>query len=229
MRPLLARASADGLADLPRVFGNDPTRNIRDASDSLSHDKLLAATMFAVVRNGISQGDLSHLESLVRPCASSSNAYSRNIADVSHMLSNGFVKQIEQHLRSRMAEQQIKLPKSKSLHASGAQIINAAPHGKASQYWHRDACYEAYTAIIPFCDLSKANGCTQILPNSTRGPIGKRRRKQQDAVLAECQPGDVVVFDSRLIHRGLRNTTSRDRLVLALEFADEAHAFKITG
>ena len=117
---------------------------------------------------------------------------------------------------------------TKHLRASGAQVINAPPYGKASQYWHRDAKYDACTVIIPFCDVSEANGCTQIVPKSTFGAIDKYRNKQKRAVSTACRRGDVIIFDSRLIHRGLKNSSAQNRLVLALEFSDEPHAFTIT-
>ena len=184
--------------------------------------------MFAIVKNGISYDNLSHLERIVKPVLCSSNAYTRNIADVSHLIPDYLVKQIDQHMRCRMAEQEIHIPEKGCLYASGAQLINAPPYAKASQYWHRDTVYEAYTVIIPFCDLNEENGCTQILPDSTFGPIRRYRKKQENAVLGHCKRGSVIVFDSRLIHRGLKNKTSHDRLVLALEFCEDPHMFTIT-
>jgi ectoine hydroxylase-related dioxygenase (phytanoyl-CoA dioxygenase family) len=94
--------------------------------------------------------------------------------------------------------------------------------------WHQDYFYvkgnvDVVTAWIPMQDTSYVNGCLSVMPGSHKlGPVehdvtvlGKRHfpsaHLNREIRLAEMKKGDVLFFDSRLLHTGNINLSSSVR------------------
>jgi len=89
------------------------------------------------------------------------------------------------------------------------QILDTLPNSPTPQNFHADNTSVGVTILIPFSKggVSVAQGPTELLVGSLRTPVR--------AVLL---PGDALLFDSRLWHRGLGNETPRTRRVLVVRF-----------
>lgn len=61
-----------------------------------------------------------------------------------------------------------------------------------------------FTVFIPLTKCTKENGATEMLLGSHVGDSGK-------VAVAECEPGDVIIMNGKLIHRGMPNTTNENR------------------
>lgn len=137
----------------------------------------------------------------------------RNIHDVSEYICPNIIQRLEKKLHKRYPKEL----EGMHINLESALIINAGPNGTVSQYWHRDTEHPAFTVIIPFVDIHKENGCIQIIPESMHTEPRNWQRNLKNSVFTECRKGDIILFDSRLLHRGLKNTTNEDRPVLALD------------
>jgi ectoine hydroxylase-related dioxygenase (phytanoyl-CoA dioxygenase family) len=118
------------------------------------------------------------------------------------------------------------------LSADFAHFAGALPtHSKSAPGpWHRDT-YSLFeddalqaqlppfylTMLVPLVPIREGNGPTEIL-------IGSHRMTHDDAVercerrLMTADPGDVVLFDGRCVHRGQANASSAERPLLYCVF-----------
>lgn len=73
---------------------------------------------------------------------------------------------------------------------------------------------------IPLVNLSKQNGCTQILEGSHKsGKAVKANQKKRGFKDVIINKGDVAVWDGRIWHATRKNITKNDRWVIILTFA----------
>lgn len=93
----------------------------------------------------------------------------------------------------------------------GIMIANAPTKVRDHQKWHRDTDYKSFTVCIPLLQINETNGCTQILPNTIQAPPKSWRKYFSSAINLECEKGDIVIFDGRMLHRGLKNQSAYDR------------------
>ena len=98
----------------------------------------------------------------------------------------------------------------------GAVSLITAASQCVDQSWHRDTKFKTYAVCIPLVDVGAENGCTEILMKSTRTPASNWRRHWKDRRSVLCRAGDVYVFDSRLLHRGIANRTDTNRPMLCI-------------
>lgn len=122
-----------------------------------------------------------------------------------------------------------------------SQFIFKNP-GAWGQPWHQDSYYFAFEPARPVVGVSLAvtpstpdNGCLHVLPGSHRDPIHThvpdRRpganigyveivdRDVSAAVAMPMEPGDLLVFDSHLVHRSSDNLTDSLRAAMTYHFA----------
>jgi phytanoyl-CoA hydroxylase len=122
-----------------------------------------------------------------------------------------------------------------------SQFIFKNP-GAWGQPWHQDSYYFAFEPARPVVGVSLAvtpatreNGCLYVLPGSHRDPIHThvpdRRpganigyveivdRDLSAAVAMPMDPGDLLVFDSHLVHRSSDNGTDGLRAAMTYHFA----------
>ncbi|HZM29495.1 MAG TPA: phytanoyl-CoA dioxygenase family protein [Acidimicrobiales bacterium] len=122
-----------------------------------------------------------------------------------------------------------------------SQFIFKNP-GAWGQPWHQDSYYFAFEPARPVVGVSLAvtpattsNGCLHVLPGSHRDPIHThvpdRRpganigyveivdRDVSGAVAMPMDPGDLLVFDSHLVHRSSDNVTDGLRAAMTYHFA----------
>jgi phytanoyl-CoA hydroxylase len=119
------------------------------------------------------------------------------------------------------------------------------PPGLQGQAWHQDERYiptrdrSLIGAWIALDDAHVDNGCLWVLPGShRRGSLWPTRAHGRpdefdpsdeahgfdagDAVAVEVQTGDVVFFNGYLLHRSLRNRSSRTRRALVNHYMSAA-------
>ncbi|KEP65976.1 UNVERIFIED_CONTAM: Phytanoyl-CoA dioxygenase (PhyH) superfamily protein [Hammondia hammondi] len=123
---------------------------------------------------------------------------------------------------------------SKRLFVSDMQTVDADPLA-IIQPWHRDTSARSLTVLVPLCDLNEANGPTELLPRShilcPSKPVGwKEKLDMWRAFFTELlcatggslrptlKAGDILIYDSRVLHRGLGNATWHSRPVLAFRY-----------
>ncbi|CDI87415.1 hypothetical protein, conserved [Eimeria praecox] len=119
------------------------------------------------------------------------------------------------------------------LFVSEVQTVNADALA-LSQPWHRDNSHRGLTVVLPLVSISHSNGPTELLPGShvligEGGDSWLQWLRSLPAFLkvvvaggstvkAEIQPGDALVYDSRLLHRGQANETWHPRPTLILRY-----------
>lgn len=97
------------------------------------------------------------------------------------------------------------------MHSFGA-VINKSSKKSYTHNWHIDTYEETnercmLNILIPLCDFTLENGCTQIFP------------KNSDSYRRVClNKGDILCFNSSLKHCTGNNTTSYDRNCLTITF-----------
>lgn len=96
----------------------------------------------------------------------------------------------------------------------GVMISNAPLNVNNHQKWHRDTEYKSYTVCIPLVPVYEKNGCTQILPNSLEALPRSWKKYHSNLINLECDLGNIIIFDGRMLHRGLKNTTQLNRPIL---------------
>jgi ectoine hydroxylase-related dioxygenase (phytanoyl-CoA dioxygenase family) len=96
----------------------------------------------------------------------------------------------------------------------GVMISNAPLNVKDHQKWHRDTEYKSYTICIPLVPVHEKNGCTQILPNTLEVLPRSWRKYYSHSMNLECDLGNIIIFDGRILHRGLKNNTQLNRPIL---------------
>lgn len=67
-------------------------------------------------------------------------------------------------------------------------------------------------------DQNEANGCTLVVPGSHRSDTYASQEAMKDAVPLPSKAGDVVIWDSRLWHGALGNTSGASRWALIATF-----------
>jgi phytanoyl-CoA hydroxylase len=122
-----------------------------------------------------------------------------------------------------------------------SQFIFKNP-GAWGQPWHQDSWYFSFEPARPVVGVSLAvteatphNGCLHVVPGSHRDPVHEhvpdRRaganfgyveivdRAMDGAEAMPMAPGDLLVFDSHLVHRSGDNKTSGLRAAMTYHFA----------
>jgi hypothetical protein len=122
-----------------------------------------------------------------------------------------------------------------------SQFIFKNP-GAWGQPWHQDSYYFAFEPARPVVGLSLAvtpattgNGCLYVLPGSHREPVHEHvpdsrpganygyveivGRDMSGAAAMPMEAGDLLVFDSHLVHRSSDNTTDGLRAAMTYHFA----------
>lgn len=116
--------------------------------------------------------------------------------------------------------------------------------------WHQDYPYvqdsiDALILWIPLHTVNEQNGCIMLAPGSHRdgiqpvrmldcGPCAKNLELSEPGVVEQyphlripAQPGDVVVFNTLLLHRSFPNLTPDPRWTLQLRFGNYTDAFAL--
>ena len=115
------------------------------------------------------------------------------------------------------------------LHVQNGFVLPSFPPSAQPQAfqnsWHQDfprvlngylASINVMFAIDPF---EEHNGGTWVIPGSHQRAALPTAEEQSDrAVVVECPPGSMVVFDSTLWHAAGRNTSGHDRLAINHQF-----------
>jgi len=115
----------------------------------------------------------------------------------------------------------------KGLHKDFHRITGALPvsgHEMEAGDWHRDTVplfgdnidfslpTWCYTTLIPLQDLTIQNGATQFIPGSHK--CSYEDAKKYPRIQIEAKVGSVILFDGRIFHKGMPNTTNTTRTVL---------------
>ena len=108
--------------------------------------------------------------------------------------------------------------------------------GGGYQTLHRDLSVErpgdTAKALVFFDDYGPGNGATRIVPGSHRPGPGDAPLDPNDesrSVQISGSAGDILVFDSDLVHAGSVNPTGdRRRSMLVCYFAEQHHAMNLT-
>lgn len=115
---------------------------------------------------------------------------------------------------------------------SNLSFVVATPES-SEQSWHADGGHvnlhehlpcHVFNAFIPLSSITMTMGPTQIRPGShvyTRNLapmllVAKARKNLRTPVAPLLDKGDALVFDYRVLHRGLANTSLRNRTILVL-------------
>jgi phytanoyl-CoA hydroxylase len=122
-----------------------------------------------------------------------------------------------------------------------ARISREKPWHNDADYWVRDwNCVEKIVQTMTVIDPHRVEmGCLQVVPGSHRKDwehIFDRERKVRPhhvpldrAIGLELNPGDVVVFDCRLLHASQANASAHDRCVVYNAYCPPAVTFKGEG
>ena len=108
--------------------------------------------------------------------------------------------------------------------------------------WHQDAGYTDQCADVlhmmnvwvPLVPANKENGCMQFIPGSHKLGVVRHHKEEfylqidqsdlnavsDQAILVETQPGDVVIFNNLLFHRGLPNQSDHIRWSIDFRYQD---------
>jgi len=94
--------------------------------------------------------------------------------------------------------------------------------GAVCQPWHSDGNHlsehylppHAVNVFVPLVDLTKNNGPTQFVPGSQR-----EFETKNSSIVILASAGECILFDYRLKHRGLNNSSSTIRPVLYFTYA----------
>jgi ectoine hydroxylase-related dioxygenase (phytanoyl-CoA dioxygenase family) len=79
-----------------------------------------------------------------------------------------------------------------------------------------------FTVLMPLVKITEENGPTQLVKGSHRQLIVEESQAEIYAPL--LSPGDVLIFDGRVLHRGSANNSNEERLVAYITFvADWYH------
>ncbi|CEL93097.1 unnamed protein product [Vitrella brassicaformis CCMP3155] len=147
--------------------------------------------------------------------------------------SKAMAEPVEQDADQTLAESM----RAKRLMVSQLQLLIADPMAE-NQFWHIDNWSPGITVVLALCNIRHKNGPTEVLPASHRlFPSDKRSAFEQireifqfhgrvqsigGPVEGELQEGDVLLYDSRTLHRGKANDTWVTRPVLIYRYDFEA-------
>ncbi len=73
-----------------------------------------------------------------------------------------------------------------------------------------------FTVLIPLVEITKENGPTEFIKGSHLEQIVEESNAQIFSPL--LQPGDVVIFDGRTLHRGSPNNSAQEKLLAYITF-----------
>jgi len=114
------------------------------------------------------------------------------------------------------------------------QAIVSVP-GSSNQSWHADNASRGLTVAVALCDILPEHGPTQIWPHAhtgelirsiQHGPVPARVLAAAETPLHEAtstpvlRAGDALVFDSRMLHRGLANSSAELRPIIVWQFTN---------
>jgi len=121
-----------------------------------------------------------------------------------------------------------------------SKLMCKQANGGIAKGWHQDRAYwsdmesnqvTVWYAIDP---STKENGCIQVKSGSHKFGILKHVNKgdfiiedevnAEDIFFAEMQPGDVLFFNTDLLHASAPNNTSKNRLACIVDFHDRSIA-----
>ena len=107
-------------------------------------------------------------------------------------------------------------------HADGDHQNGTHDVGLEIDGWKHLADPYALCLFIPLIDLDEETGYTQFWPGShiskRLAGFGKVAEITQSTWNGKCQAGDAILYDYRLMHRGIRNTSTILRPVLQVLF-----------
>jgi hypothetical protein len=99
----------------------------------------------------------------------------------------------------------------KHIHLSTVQIVESSD-GSIDQPYHADNVNRGLTFVIPLTDITVANGPTQLLSRSHDMSVTNILLHSR-VVNPLLRVNDLLVFDARLLHRGLANNTSTNGII----------------
>jgi len=73
-----------------------------------------------------------------------------------------------------------------------------------------------FTVLIPLVEITKENGPTEFIKGSHLEPIVDESSAEIFSPL--LQPGDIVIFEGRTLHRGSPNKTAHEKLMAYITF-----------
>jgi ectoine hydroxylase-related dioxygenase (phytanoyl-CoA dioxygenase family) len=73
-----------------------------------------------------------------------------------------------------------------------------------------------FTVLIPLVDITMQNGPTEFIKGSHRVAVVDMESATIDAPLSK--PGDVIIFDGRIMHRGSANNTTHERIIAYITY-----------
>jgi ectoine hydroxylase-related dioxygenase (phytanoyl-CoA dioxygenase family) len=73
-----------------------------------------------------------------------------------------------------------------------------------------------FTVLIPLVEMTKEYGPTEFIKGSHKKIIVDENEEEIYAPL--LNPGDIVIFEGRTMHRGLANRTNNERLIAYITF-----------
>ncbi len=138
---------------------------------------------------------------------------------------------LDNELYARLADR-ILLPNCGSYWVNTGMTMLIGP-GNPAQVLHRDSgnwaqycealwpeCPEVtLSAIIGLDSVTETLGATRVIPGSHRGGSYRDRGRQEDAVPAELEAGDALVYSGHVLHGGGENKTPDTwRLAVHLSF-----------
>ena len=96
--------------------------------------------------------------------------------------------------------------------------------------WHRDYPFgfntirpgSSFSCFLALCDSTPDNGCTVFIPGSHRWPSVPLEQIEscRQYIAPELKAGDMIVFDSLCVHRGLPSKTDSPRIGLNTMFSN---------
>lgn len=106
------------------------------------------------------------------------------------------------------------------------QVVDALPNSTEDSIWHADTSKPSLTFIIALSDQTIQSGPTQLITHSHKFNLQSehyfnniknyRKMKLYSPILTK---GQLLIFDSRMLHRGLKNTTNDiNRPVLIIRY-----------
>jgi Phytanoyl-CoA dioxygenase (PhyH) len=119
-----------------------------------------------------------------------------------------------------------------------------------AQFWHRDGPSlfatdhhptHCFNVFVPLVDVNLTNGTTEFVPGThedrryhqvVADVLLNQAHPEAGIVRADVEAGSIIVFDIRVLHRGLSNGSDQERPVLYFTFArdwfQEQHMFQKT-
>jgi hypothetical protein len=105
---------------------------------------------------------------------------------------------------------------------STIQLVESA-EGSEEQVWHADNSKKGLTFVVAMTEVTSSNGPTQFIKGSHEVGTGVGAQlKRLKCFSPTLSLGQMMVFDSRMVHRGLSNTTSKRRDILVVRYDDKS-------